>query len=130
MEDKCDSLIQKLLADGTIIRTDRPATWCSPARFVRKANGYPCLVINYRGLNTAGSCSRYPFSFSEELHHKVKDQTAIFITLDLANSYFQLQVKLECIHLFTFSTPQGKFSMTRCSQGHHDAGDQLNINTR
>ena len=59
------------------------------------------LVINFKGLNAAGSRIRYPFSSAEEIHRKVGDGTAIFVALDLANSYFQIRVKEECIPLLT-----------------------------
>ena len=39
LESECNALIESLLADKTIIRMDRPTSWCSPACFVRKANG-------------------------------------------------------------------------------------------
>ena len=52
------------------------------------------------------------------------------MSLDISNSYFQIPVKPECVPLLTFILPMGKFAMTRCGQGHKDAGDQLNVRTR
>ena len=108
---------------------DKPTSWWSPARFVPKANGAPKLVINFKGLNAVGSRIWYPFLSAEEIHHKVHNGTAIFVALDLVNSYFQIRVKEECIPLLTFILQQCKFSMTTCDQGHHDVMDQLNVKT-
>ena len=130
LEKESQELVDSLLEDGTIIRVDEPTQWCAPARFVRKANGSPRLVINYQGLNASGDRVGYPFSSAEEIHHRVREGTIIFVALDLCNSYFQIPVEQESIHLLTFILPMGKFAMTRCGQGHKDSSDQLNIKTR
>ena len=54
MEEPCNELISKLLAQDKIARVDHCTTWCSPARFVRKSSGAPRLVVNFKGLNKAG----------------------------------------------------------------------------
>ena len=48
-------------------RFDGFSTWCFPARFVKKSNGSPRLMVNFKGLNAAGNWLGYPFSSAAEI---------------------------------------------------------------
>ena len=67
MKDDCNKLIERLLQQGSIRRFNGFSTWCFPARFVKKSNGSPRLMVNFKGLNAAGNWLGYPFSSAAEI---------------------------------------------------------------
>ena len=79
MEGQCNDLIDRLLKQDKIGRNDKITTWCSPARFVRKASGAPRLVINHQGLNGAGERIGYPFKSAAEIHQMIEKKIHIHL---------------------------------------------------
>ena len=117
MEAACQEMIQNLEKQGVIKRYDKASDWCSPARFILKHNGQPCLVINFQGLNSQGTRIGYPFSSVQDIHAQIQNNMLFFIVLDLLNSYFQLRIAEESQPLLAFVCPFGKFVMCRVPQG-------------
>ena len=66
MHQDCHNLIDRLL--GKIKRRDKPMKWCALARFVRKSNGSPFLVVNDQRLNVAGQRLGYPFTIASKVN--------------------------------------------------------------
>ena len=90
----------------------------------------PRLVINYKGLNSAGERIGYPFKSAAEIHQMIEKDTYSFVVMDLTDAYFQIPVSEESQHLLTFIVPQGRFFMKVLGQGWSSSGDYLNIYSR
>ena len=130
MEKSSKKLIEQLLKEGVIRHWDKPSTWCAPCRFVAKSDGSPRLVVNFRGLNSSSNRVGYPFSSSRNVHLDVENGTFLFISFDLIQAYYQLQVAEESIPLLVFLCPWGKMAMSRLPMGWTGSGDYLHFTTR
>jgi hypothetical protein len=78
----------------------------SPNCFVRKADGWLRLCIDYRGLNKVTCKDAYPPPRVDGTLDELKD--AIFYThLDVAFGFRQVQVRDEDVHKTAFQTHDG-----------------------
>ena len=105
MHQDCYNLINRLI--GKIERWDKPT-----ARFVRKSNGSPFLVVNNQGLNAAGQRLAYPFTSANEVYSMIDKAAEQFMFFDLTDVYFQIKVAEEFQHLLEFTAPLGKANTT------------------
>ena len=69
MHQDCHKLIDRLL--GKIKQWDKPMEYGALARFARKSNGSPFLVVTNQGLNAAGQRLAYPFTSTNEVHSMI-----------------------------------------------------------
>ena len=97
LEESSKALILKLIKEGVIRRWDKPSDWCAPARFLPKRDGSPCLVVNFRGLNSCSKRVGYPFSSSRDIHLDIQNNTYVFESVDLIQAYFELKVAEELV---------------------------------
>ena len=110
MHQYCHNLIDRLL--GKIKRWDKPMKWCALARFVRKSNGSPFLVVNDQGLNVAGQRLGYPFTSANKVNSMMDIGAEQFICFNLTDAYFQIKVAEGSEYLHACMAPLGKANTT------------------
>lgn len=85
------------------IVTETTSNYASPAFIVRKKDGTPRMVVDYRKLNDNTVKIHFPLpSFDESLEY-FHDST-LFITLDLASGYLQIPLSPEASEKTAFIT--------------------------
>jgi hypothetical protein len=78
----------------------------SPILFVRKADGFLRLCIDYRGLNEVTRKDAYPLPCVDDTLDELKDAN-FYTRLDLASGFWQNRVRDHDIHKTAFQTPHG-----------------------
>ena len=125
MHQDCRKLIDRLL--GKIKRWDKPMEYGALARFVRKCNGSPFLVVNDHGLNVAGQRLGYPFTRASRVNSMMDKGEEQFMCFNLTDAYFQIKVAEGSQHLHACMASLAKANTTAvttsiskqeiCSQG-------------
>jgi hypothetical protein len=101
--------------DNSIIRPSQ-SPYAGPALLVRKKNGEPRLVIDFRALNRITVKDRFPLP-------RIDDQIDLlshskwFTTLDMAAGFHQIKVHSDSVEKFAFITPEGQFEYLRVPFG-------------
>lgn len=90
--DDLDNLITDYKKAGIIEETESP--YASPAFVVRKTDGSPHLVVDYRGLNAVTRAIHYPILNFDDMLEQLNG-AKFFTTLDLACGYLQLPLAEE-----------------------------------
>jgi hypothetical protein len=88
----------KDLMDNSIIRPSQ-SPYASPALLVRKKNGEPRLVVDFRALNRMTVKDR-------KCHSK-------WFTTDMAAGFHQIKVHPDSVEKLAFITPEGQFEYLR-----------------
>jgi hypothetical protein len=101
--------------DNSIIRPSQ-SPYASPALLVRKKNGEPRLVVDFRALNRITVKDRFPLP-------RIDDQIDLlshsnwFTTLDMAAGFHQIKVHPDSVEKLAFITPEGQFEYLRMPFG-------------
>ena len=81
--------MELMLAQGIIKESSSP--WMAPAVFVPKKSGELRICVDYRSLNKQTAKDSYPLPLPDEVQDHLTN-AAVFPTLDLHSSYWQLPV--------------------------------------
>ena len=111
--------IDKLLRMGVIRRSKSDFT--SPAILVKKKDGTPRFVVDFRRLNDKTVKDRYPMPYIEEQLEKLRDKK-YFSTLDLTSGYWQFGIDEKSRKYTAFSTHIGLFEWNRMPMGLCNSG--------
>ncbi|XP_031335839.1 uncharacterized protein LOC116165491 [Photinus pyralis] len=95
-------LVDELKMCGLVVETT--SLYASPVLLVRKKNGDPRLVVDYRKLNAQTIKSNYPIPSMDEQFQYLSGNK-IFASLDLANGYLQVPLTEEAARKTAFITP-------------------------
>lgn len=103
-----DQIITDYKRKGII--TDTTAEFASPVFLVRKKDGTPRMVCDYRRLNKITKQVSFPIPNFDDLLEKLND-AKFFITLDLASGYLQVPLSESAKEKTAFitETQTGKF---------------------
>ncbi|XP_023247769.1 uncharacterized protein LOC111643795 [Copidosoma floridanum] len=103
-----ECLIDEYKRAGIITETNSDCA--SPAFIVRKSDGSPRMVIDYRKLNKVTKLIHYPIPNFDDLLEKLTD-TKVFAKLDLAQGYLQMPLSDESKDATAFitETQTGRF---------------------
>ncbi|KAL7292706.1 hypothetical protein TKK_0013829 [Trichogramma kaykai] len=85
--DELDQIVDEYKKLGIVKETS--SEYASPAFIVRKKDGTPRMVIDYRKLNKITKRVHFPIPNFEELLTKL-NEAKFFITIDLAHGYLQM----------------------------------------
>lgn len=95
------NLVAELKQCGLVSETNSP--YASPVLLVRKKNGDPRMVVDYRKLNSQTTRMNFPVpGIDEQFEHLAGCH--IFATLDLANGYMQVPLTPEARRKTAFIT--------------------------
>ena len=108
-----------MLKAGIIQQFDKPSDWCSMAFFVPKGPDQVRMVLDFCHLSRWSTRVGYPLASSESVFRNIPSKAKVFLSLDLLQSYFQLQVHQDNWELLAFILPSGKFIICRAPMGHH-----------
>lgn len=109
-----DQLISNLLKDGVITTSNSP--WAAPVSLVKKKDDSLRLCIDYRKLNAVTVRDSFPLPRMDELLTSLAGMR-YFTTLDLSNSYWQIEVYPEDREKTAFVIPSGLFEFTTLPMG-------------
>lgn len=104
------TIVDELKRCGLVAETNSP--YASPVLLVRKKNGDPRMVVDYRRLNNQTRKMNYPVSDIDE-QFKYLAGCKIFATLDLANGYMQVPLGEKSREKTAFITPDTTGEFTR-----------------
>lgn len=96
-----DKLVREYKGAGIVSETD--AEVCSPAFVVRKPDGTPRMIVDYRGVNKVTIVVNYPIPNFDDLL-ELLNGAIFFIILDLASGYLQMPLTEEAKNLTSFIT--------------------------
>lgn len=104
-------LVNDLKRCGIVVETCSP--YASPMLLVKKKNGDPRLVVDYRRLNKQTTKMNFPVPGIDEQFQYLAG-FKIFATLDLANGYIQVPLTEQAQQKTAFITPDttGEFTRT------------------
>ena len=109
LKDELKSNLDKLLERGIIVKSKSP--YASAIVLVRKQSGELRLCVDYRRLNQLTVKDSWPLPRIDELVAKL-GQSVRFSTLDLADGYYQIPVRVEDRPKTAFLTEFGLFEFT------------------
>ncbi len=125
LQKPAQDLLDRLLADGIIVRVDEPTEWISPAHFVPKPDGSARLVTDFTDLNKLVLRPVHPFPSTRDIIQNLDSKATVFAKLDATHGYFQIPLDEESSYLTTFLVPQGKFRYTVAPMGLNASGDEF-----
>ena len=98
--------LEELLNKGFI----RPSTspWGAPVLLVKKKYGSLRLCIDYRQLNWATICNKYPLPRIDELFDQLQG-SRVYSKIDLRSGYHQLKVRENDVSKTAFRTRYGHY---------------------
>ena len=114
--------LDKMEANGVIVRQDQPTPWVNSMVTPIKANGKVRLCIDPRDLNRAILREHYPLKTVDEVITQIRD-ACMFTKLDATSGFWQLKLDEQSTKLFKFNTPYGRYSFTRMSFGIKSASE-------
>jgi hypothetical protein len=97
--------LKDAVEDGLLIRPNHNEL-DSPIFFVRKADGYLRMCIDYRGLYEVTRKDAYPLPRVDDTTDELKD-VSFYTHLDRASRFWQLRVRDEDFHKTAFQTHDG-----------------------
>ena len=99
---------------GAVRETLSP--YASPVFFVKKKNGDPRLIVDFRKLNKQTERIHFPLPDIDE-HLALIGDAKLFISLDLAHGYLQVPLTEEAMPKTAFITPDETGEFTRVMFG-------------
>jgi len=100
--DIIDKIVSEWKAAGLI--TETKSAYASPVLLVRKKNGEPRLVVDYRKLISQTIRKIFPTPNTDD-HLEALSDAKLFCTLDLASGYLQIPLTEEAKAKSSFITP-------------------------
>lgn len=107
-------IVRELKRCGLV--TETTSAYSSPVLLVRKKNGDPRLVVDYRKLNKQTVKVNYPIPNMDEQFQFLAN-SKIYATLDLANGYMQVPLSESAREKTAFITPDTTGEFTRMTFG-------------
>lgn len=107
-------IIEDLLKNSIIRPSQSP--YASPVLLVRKKNGEPRLVCDFRALNRITVKDRFPLPRIDDQIDRLSG-SKYFTTLDMAAGFHQIKVHPESVEKLAFITPDGQFEYLRMPFG-------------
>ena len=104
--EKMNIIIQELLDEGKIQRTDSP--YASPAFLVGKKDGNLRMVIDYRRLNEITLVEPHPIPRMDDLLDGINDPK-VFSVIDLKGAYHHIRMSPADIRKTAFITSDGHY---------------------
>jgi len=100
--DTIDKIVSEWKSAGLV--TETKSAYASPVLLVRKKNGDPRLVVDYRKLNSQTIRKVFPTPHMDD-HLEALSDARLFCTLDLASGYLQVPLTEEAKAKTSFITP-------------------------
>lgn len=122
LTDQVKAELDNLLKQGIIKQISEPTPWCSSMMVVRKKSGNIRLVVDFRHLNKYIQRQHYQIPRLDDMLPLLAN-SYIYSTLDATSGYHQIPVHNESQHLFTFSTPFGRYCYQRLPFGINTASE-------
>ncbi|KAL4082813.1 hypothetical protein QTP88_029469 [Uroleucon formosanum] len=97
-----DKIVNEWKAAGLV--AEKKSAYASPVLFVRKKNGEPRLVVDYRKLNSQTIRKVFPTPNMND-HLEALCDAKLFCTLDLDSGYLQVPLMEEAKAKTSFTTP-------------------------
>jgi len=108
IKEKVRVELERLQSQGIIVAVAEPTAWISTLLVVTKPNGGIRIYIEPKPLNKALMCDHYPTPTLDDFLPCLSN-SMVFSTVDIANSFWHLQLDEESGKLTTFEMPFGKF---------------------
>lgn len=106
--------VESGLRAGTLIPSTSP--YGSMALIVKKKDGSPRVVIDYRALNEVTIKNKYPLPLMDELFDRTQG-ARFFTSIDLRNGFLQIAIRPEDREKTAFRTRFGHFEYTVLPMG-------------
>jgi hypothetical protein len=116
LRDKVKLELDRMEAEGVIIRQDQPTPWVNSMVTPIKSNGKVRICIDPRALNKTILREHFPLKTIDEVITKITDAN-VFTKLDATSGFGQLKLDDQSKKLCTFNTPWGRYSFTRMPFG-------------
>jgi hypothetical protein len=109
-----DAFLEEALATGRIRHLKSPIG--APVFFIKKKDGKPCFVQDYRALNLITRKNRYPLPLIDDLIHRLKG-AKYFTKLDVRWGYNNVRIKKGDEWKAAFRTNHGLFQYITLPHG-------------
>jgi len=126
-----DKQLEDLLK-AKIIRETNTSEFSSPMLMVRKPNSKEFrLVLNLQACNKYTRYLAIPFESTEDILNSLRGKKLIS-SLDISNSYFQLDLHPSSWKYMSFEVPHTRktYQFKKCVMGHSTSAQSLSIATR
>ena len=114
-EEIIDKIVQEWLKEGIIESIER-SPYAAPCLIVRKHDGTPRLVIDYRKLNKITVKNKYPADDVQAIMGRLQG-SHYYSKFDLANGFLQVVLEEGSRDATTFITMRGMYRFTRMPFG-------------
>ncbi|KAK8787039.1 hypothetical protein V5799_023187 [Amblyomma americanum] len=106
--------MQKIVSEWKAagIATESRSPYASPVLLVRKENGEPRLVVDYRKLNAKTVKDKYPLPLIDDAVEQLAG-SKLFTTVDLVHGFLPIPLKESAKEKTAFVTPDGTWNFER-----------------
>ncbi|XP_055922790.1 uncharacterized protein LOC129953572 [Eupeodes corollae] len=112
--DAVNKQVKEWLDEGVVVPSR--SEYASPIVLVKKKDGKYRLCIDYRELNKKMIKDRFPMTVMEEVFEPLHDAN-VFITLDLKDGFFHVDVEKSSRRYTAFVTPDGQYEFLKVPFG-------------
>ena len=116
LKDSIKAELDRMEAEGVVVKVDEPTEWVNSMVTVVKPNGQLRICIDPKDLNKVIEREHYPMKTLEEVVGQMAG-AKVFSVLDAKSGFWQIRLDEASSKLRTFNTPFGRYRFTRLPFG-------------
>ena len=122
LKDRLQKAIEANVKSEVLVKVDQPTDWVHNLVIAEKKNGSLQLYLDPRALNDAIKREYYQIPTIQEIASDFAGKK-VFLTLDLKDGYWQVELDEQSSLSCTFITPFGRYRFTRMPFGLKSASE-------